>query len=128
MANAARYEKGIRRVRKGKPETVKDLAPLLSDNLVDNLSDLPKGMAEELAHFYFGAVDSSRSFGDYYGLAEHCILLFDMLEGEYGDHGDDRFKAQEWEFIKNLATDYADEMDEDVLTTIMRSIVSEGQL
>lgn len=128
MANAARYEKGIRRVRKGKPADVRVLAKDLHDNLVDNLASLPTGMAEELAHFYFGAIDSGRSVGDYYDLAYHCILIFDLMDGEYGDHGEDQLKDQEWDFIKGLFNDYADELDEDVLTTVMSSIVSQGKL
>jgi len=82
------------------------------------LSPVPAGMAEEMADFYLNdPVDSDAVY--------RAEEILELLSGSWIPEGS-ILKIDDWDFLKEQVNAWAMEMDMDVVTDVMKAVVSNG--
>jgi len=82
------------------------------------LSPVPAGMAEEMADFYLNdPIDSDAVY--------RAEEILELLTGSWIPE-DSKLGIDDWDFLKEQVNAWAVEMDMDVVTDVMRAVVSNG--
>lgn len=108
----------------------------IGDLFIKSGSLLPEDLMEDLCHFYIDSgsdtvhrdrnphtyasdSDSLRNF------AYHLVDVLDLLSMDY-DEVKDPLKLDEWIAIKDLFSSYAADIDDELLTYVMRLAIEKG--
>ncbi len=91
---------------------------------------LPEDLMEDLYQFYLdtgtGSGSSIISKPDQLReLAYHLVDVIDLFDMDY-DEKKDPLVVEEWVTIKNLFSNYADDIDDELLTYIMQFAIEKG--
>lgn len=105
-----------------------DALEKLKHSFQAEMKDSPAEFNRQVFTYFLGPAGASPEITD--ELVERAHKLGDVIDlfnGEYNDQNDD-FTEEDWLFLKESASEYAEEMDMHVLTAVMSRIMDRGLL
>jgi len=95
----------------------------LHDAFASCMTELPENLMHDIAYYFEGvcAETAAESFLEL--LAAKLGEVLYLLEEEY-DRVEETFSVSDWEYLKNVVSDFALDIDQQKLTYIMRQITS----
>ena len=127
MHEEKRFDSYIRRIRKQKKElTHTGILEELKTGFLYRLPAVPEDMLEDL--FIYLTRDFSEGSGDYAGFDEAALKLTDaadLLSEEYDDESG-TLSGDEVDYIKDLVSDYALELDDNLIAYVMQKAMDRG--
>jgi hypothetical protein len=105
-----------------------DALEKLKQSFQSEMKDCPSGLNRQVFTYFLGPAGASPEItNDLVERAHKLGDVIDLFAGEYNDQNDD-FTEEEWLFLKECASEYAEEMDMQVLTAVMSRIMDRGLL
>lgn len=127
MQNEQGFDSYIRRIRKKKKDlSHSGITEELRRGFFERLPDLPEDMLYDLFQYLTGAF--SRSEGDYSDFdsaARKLTDAADLLSEEYDDETG-TLTDNEIEYIKDLVSDYAPELGDEMIMYVMQKAMDRG--
>jgi hypothetical protein len=129
MLPSDRYLKRLRKIRKHASETSSaEIRDEVADAFRDSLSGLPEGVSEDLfQHFFFKRVAPDAEPLQIIDRLELLGDAVDLFHGEYGA-GADPFDEEDWHTFRDVVSEYAHDMDMDVVNYVMKLVVEKRML
>ena len=124
MAEADRFASMARRILKLKG-AFDDAVDTLTDCFVSCLPDLPDNLKYDVSAYFLGANtngNTSEAVEIAAAKLQEFILLF---EGDY-EKTLESFSPADWEYIRDITSDFALELDQHTLNYVMKEIVARG--
>ena len=94
---------------------------------VSCMPDLPENLKHDIAYYFEDACGRVETEKRVPLLGAKLREVLYLIEGEY-DRVQETFSEAEWGYIKDIVSDFALELDQQLLTYLMRQIVSRGIL
>jgi hypothetical protein len=127
MPEYDRFESLVRYISKESgAKTSAQVIGELHDAFVSCMPDLPEDLKYDIAH-YFEHIFSQKVENDASLYAKKLNETLYLLEQEYG-RVEETFTRDDWEYLKDVVSDFALEIDHQKLTYIMQQITSRGIL
>ena len=125
MAEYNRFDSLVRYISKGAREkTSRQVISELHEAFVSCLPQLPEDLKHDIA-YYFEDLSMKKGDSPVSFLAEKLNEVLYLFEEDY-HHVTETFTRDDWEYLKNVVSDFALDMDQERLTYIMRCITSRG--
>ncbi|MBN1685651.1 MAG: hypothetical protein JW852_03305 [Spirochaetales bacterium] len=126
MAEYDRFNSLARHIsRNARDKTDSQLIPDLHEAFVSCIPQLPENLKHDVAYYFENAAEKAGVENPASFLVEKLTEALYLFEGEH-DRIEETFTAADWEYIKEVISDFALEIDQPLLTYIMRRIVSRG--
>ena len=97
----------------------------IHEAFVSCMPELPEDLKHDIAFYFEGIVSQAGCENPALLLVGRLNEALHLLEGEY-DRIEETFTKADWEYIKDVVSDFALEIDQQQLTYIMGRIVSRG--
>ncbi len=129
MFASERFRRRINRIHKefrtaGDEETVAEISRAFDVSL----SSLPEDMRLDLFDYLMEKLESRRdSFPGLWDYTEYLGDVIDLLTMDY-DERRDPLLAEDWDYLRDTISDYAVDLDMDVVNYVMQLVVSKGLL
>ncbi len=115
--------RGIEKALKEQDESLEKKRKKIEDLFIRSVPDVPAGMVSQMFVYYLsrtgGSVENLRN------LAYHLIDVADLFAGEY-DTRNNPLDEEEWRAIRDFTNNYAQDIDEDILTYVMQLVIENG--
>ena len=96
----------------------------IADLFIKSGSMLPGDLMEDLYQYYLDTGDIS-NLEQLRELAYHLVDVIDLFDMDYDD-AKDPILLNEWVTLKNLFSAYSDDIDDDLLTYVMKLAIEKG--
>ena len=122
--------RGIEKTINKQDINLEEQKDIIADLFIKSGFMLPEDLMEDLYQFYLdtgtGSGSSIISKPDQLReLAYHLVDVIDLFDMDY-DEKKDPLVVEEWVTIKNLFSNYADDIDDELLTYIMQFAIEKG--
>ncbi len=122
--------RGIEKTINNQDINLEEMKNKIADLFVKSGFMLPVDLMEDLFQFYLdtGTVSGSNNITEpdqLRELAYHLVDVLDLFDMDY-DEKKDPLLMDEWVTIKNLFSNYADDIDDDLLIYIMQFAIEKG--
>ena len=122
--------RGIEKTINKQDINLEEQKDIIADLFIKSGFMLPEDLMEDLYQFYLdtgtGSGSSIISKPDQLReLAYHLVDVIDLFDMDY-DEKKDPLVVEEWVTIKNLFSNYADDIDDELLTYIMQLAIEKG--
>ena len=97
----------------------------LREAFVSCLPNIPDTLKYDMAIYFCGEYASTDDIDEFTPLSEKLLEAVYLYEGEY-DRIDETFSENDWIYIRESVSEFALELDPDLITYIMRQVVSRG--
>lgn len=125
MAEYDRFDSLVRYISKGSREKTRaQVISDLHDAFVSCLPEIPDDLKHDIA-YYFEDLSMKKSESPVSILAEKLNEVLHLFEEDY-DRIAETFTRDDWDYLKNVVSDFALDIDQQRLTYIMRCITSRG--
>ena len=122
--------RGIEKTIKNRETTIDEKKDRIADLFVKSGFMLPEELMEDLYQYYleiaWGCESNEITEPDQLReLGYHLVDVIDLFDMDY-DEGKDPLVLDEWVTIKNLVSNYADDIADDLLTYLMQFAIGKG--
>jgi len=122
--------RGIEKTINNQELNLEEKKDKIADLFIKSGFMLPEDLMEDLYQFYLDTGRGERPFAptdseSLRDLAYHLVDVLDLFDMDY-DEKKDPLVLDEWLTIKNLFSNYADDIEDDLLTYIMRFAIEKG--
>jgi len=109
---------------------IEEMKDKIGDLFIKSGFMLPEDLMEDLYQYYLDTGIGSGSNdilepNQLRELAYHLVDVIDLFDMDY-DEAEDPLVLDEWVTIKNLFSSYAEDIDDDLLTYVMRYAIEKG--
>ncbi len=115
--------RGIEKALKDPDVALEEKRKKIEDLFISCLVTVPKSMGRDLFAYYLTRTGKTEE--NLRNLAYHLVDVADLFDEEY-DSKNDPLDEGEWVMIKELTNAYAAEIEDDVLTYVMRLVIEKG--
>ena len=97
----------------------------LREAFVSCLPNIPDTLKYDMAIYFCGEYAPTDNIDEFTPLSEKLLEAVYLYEEEY-DRIDESFSENDWIYIRESVSEFALELDPDLITYIMRQVVSRG--
>lgn len=115
--------RGIEKALKDREEPLESKRNKIRDLFTAAVPDIPENMAKELFAYYL--TRTGDSVENLRNLAYHLVDVADLFSEDY-DTRNNPLDEGEWRMIRDLTNAYAVNIEEDILTYVMRLVIANG--
>lgn len=120
MAEYDRFLSLARRILKGSRDKTEDeVTTGLHDAFVSCISELPDDLKHDIAYHFENVTTGASQY------TEKLKEILYLFEQEY-DRVEETFSRDDWEYLKDVVSDFALDIEQQRLTYIMQRITSRG--
>ena len=120
--------KKIQQIRKNHwNDKFEDQIDRIADAFTDCLRRLPDTMAEELFQHFSAGNDCGSRDSLYDSCAQRLADAADLFLGDY-DTDNDPLLPDDWEFVRDIVSERATDLDMDLVSYLMKLVVDHGRI
>ncbi len=127
MSSGDMYHKKIKGLGKKKIQNKQELQKEIRKIFLSNISTIPKNMVFDIFAYFLGEVENSERFKDEYDLAYYLSSVVDLFNTEL-DEVNDNLIDNDWVAIREICSEFSNEIDENILMYIMQKILAHGMI